>query len=276
MKYFLKFTLIISLLPFVAIANKSNFLADTIIITSHQLFNNKIDIKKSIYHRSSLNFLVLHDDENTGVEAALQYCENNGGSITELVYGNKRFITFGEKSKYSFDPNQIFNKDGIARTLKKYSRTPYATSHVEDISKLSENILERYKPDSLGYIITLHNNTENNFDINSYQPNGYLFGTADSIYVNEQMDADDFIFVTEPEFFSYLKEQQINVVYQSPNGPIDGSLSVYAQQNKIPYINIEVQHGHVDENLRLIYVVDNMFKQLVNEVREVSKIEKQN
>jgi hypothetical protein len=66
------------------------------------------------------------------------------------------------------------------------------------------------------------------------------------------MDGDDLVYVTEPRLFSSLKKANVNVILQSKFASNDGSLSVYAMQNNIPYINVEVQHGHMDEHFRLI------------------------
>jgi hypothetical protein len=62
------------------------------------------------------------------------------------------------------------------------------------------------------------------------------------------------ILVTEKAIFNLLKQENVNVVLQSPFAADDGSLSIYAMQHKIPYINVEVQHGHLEENLRLIKI----------------------
>lgn len=235
----------------------------TVIATEYAYFDlpdKRIGILRSIYEKPNLSFLVLHDDENTGLNAAKAFCRSNGGSLTELQYGNVRNISFGgQPPRYAFDPNQIFNNMGLEKSLKKYSIGKTVEGTVKRARGLALSLFEVYKPDSLGYIITLHNNTDENFGIQSYQPGGYLFGVADSIYVNPEMDTDDLIFVTEPIFFDYLKQQNINTVLQSVSA-LDGSLSVYAQMNKIPYINIEVQHGHDEEHLHLIYVVEQMFK----------------
>ena len=228
----------------------------------HRFPQKSVYITKSVYDASGLNFLVLHDDENTGVLAAHDFCRLNGGSITELEYGNERNISFSNRqSQFSFDPNQIFNNAGAAKTLKKYSHSKAGTMTVIQVRQLAINVLDIYNPDSLGYIVTLHNNTDGNFSINSYAAGQYLYGTADSVYVNPEMDADDLVFVTEPSFYGYLKQQQINAVLQSPQA-IDGSLSVYAQLNQIPYVNIEVQDGHHQEHLRLILAVHAMLKDI--------------
>ena len=68
------------------------------------------------------------------------------------------------------------------------------------------------------------------------------------------MDQDDLIFTTELAIFNKLKLANVNVALQSKSAPDDGSLSIYAMHKKIPYINVEVQHGHVEENLRLIEI----------------------
>jgi hypothetical protein len=62
------------------------------------------------------------------------------------------------------------------------------------------------------------------------------------------------LLVTELAVFNLLKKENVNVVLQSKDAVDDGSLSIYAMQNSIPYINAEVQHGHIDEHLRLIKI----------------------
>ena len=258
------------LMPLLALACFSPFICSgqsdsTVVATEHVYFelpDKRIGILKSIYEKQNLSFLVLHDDENTGLNAARTFCRSNGGTLTELQYGNVRNISFGGQSpRFSFDPNQIFNNKGLQKSLKTYSIGKTNEATVKMARGLALSLLEIYKPDSLGYIITLHNNTDGNFGVQSYQSGGYLFGVADSVYVNPEMDTDDLIFVTEPIFFNYLKQQNVNAVLQSKSA-VDGSLSVYAQMNRIPYVNIEVEHGHDEEHLRLIYVVEQMFKEV--------------
>lgn len=229
--------------------------------------NKTVDILKSNYKKANLNFLILHDNENTGVRAAHAFCKINGGSLTELQYGNTRNITFGSRrSLLSFDPNQIFNDVGAYLSLKRHSKGREDSLAVQKARDLARLALKVYNPDTSGYIITLHNNSDGKFSIESYLEGNYLHGTADSVYINPAMDPDDLVLVTDPAFFNFLKQQNVNVVLQSPTGPADGSLSVYAQVNKIPYFNIEVQHGHLAENIRLIYVVESMFKTMgINE-----------
>src|SRR3546814_8896079 len=66
------------------------------------------------------------------------------------------------------------------------------------------------------------------------------------------MDSDDLIVVTKGRFYRFYKKRGINVVLQSKRPTDDGSLSVYAEQQKIPYINIEAQEGHLEQQKQMI------------------------
>ncbi len=78
------------------------------------------------------------------------------------------------------------------------------------------------------------------------------------------MDPDNFVFVTDRRFFEYLKQRETSVVLQSMQVPDDGSLSVYAMKNNIPYANIEVQHGQIAENYRIILILNDMVKEVLS------------
>ena len=229
-----------------------------------KLNDSTVTILKHVYGNDSIRFLSVHDDENTGVEAALEFMEKNGGSLVELLYGNERNIKFNLKSsvdKCIFDPNGIFTDTGAYRTLDKHARvTPEA---VKAIRSLGEKVLEIYNYDSLGYVITLHNNTEGLYSIRYYLPGKTMDSAASKVHINPRLDIDDFVFVTEPYFFDYLKKKDVNVVLQSPDAPNDGSLSVYAAMQGIPYVNIEVQDGHVKEHRELIDIVAGMMKEFL-------------
>ncbi|MBK7099776.1 MAG: hypothetical protein IPH58_17615 [Sphingobacteriales bacterium] len=99
-----------------------------------------------------------------------------------------------------------------------------------------------------GYIVALHNNTDSSYSILSY----LNAKDAEDVYINENEDIDDFFFVTARSEFEYFKSLGRNVVLQSEEVKDDGSLSVYCQNNGIPYINIEAQHGHLQEQAEMI------------------------
>jgi len=222
--------------------------------TSYILINNfNVNLVKYSYREPNINFLVIHDNEDTGVKAAFEYIHFSGGTIIDPQYGGVRNYKFHYNSAaHQIDPNSIYTEAGIRKGLAKFGTVTEEV--VQELLRASRVILNHYAVGKPEYIFTLHNNTDGNYSIASYLKGFELESTADSLYINFQMDPDDLILVTEPDLFTRLKKENVNVILQSKNAPDDGSLSVYAMQNGIPYINVEVQHGHTYEHLRLIEI----------------------
>lgn len=203
------------------------------------------------YSDQNIHFLAIHDDEDTGVKAAFRYINDNGGTLLDCQYGGVRNFKFiYEEEEYQTDPNSIYTKKGIKAGLQKYGI--WDDNVILELEKAGKTILNAYNPKKAGYIFTLHNNADGGFGVSSYLKGYELEGTADSVHINFEMDNDDMLLVTDLAVFNLLKKENVNVVLQSKEAVDDGSLSIYAMQNNIPYINAEVQHGHVDEHLRLI------------------------
>jgi hypothetical protein len=226
---------------------------------------NEKPIKLIRYHYGDahIRFLSLHDTEKTGLKAAFKYMGIHGGCAIELQYGKVRNIDFTDSLKhFSFDPNNMFTYEGAYLGLARYSAPQVHNGLPEKVRSLGDEVLKFGSLDSLGVMITLHNNYNGGFSVYSYTEGNYLHSSADDVYINSKMDPDDLVFVTDRRFFDYLKAKSINVVLQSMLVPDDGSLSVFAMQNDIPYANVEVQHGHHDENYRLIVAVSEMLAEL--------------
>lgn len=226
-----------------------------IIDTVHaDIQNFPLKLVKYTSETPKVNFLVIHDNEDTGVKAAFEYIMFSGGSILDCQYGGVRNYKFTyNDDEFQTDPNSIYTTSGIRKGLEKYGW--WDRDVARTLEETSARILKFYsKERKPPYIFTLHNNADGGFGISSYLKGYDLEGYADSLHINFQMDPDDLILVTDTEVFNKLKKANVNVILQSKDAPDDGSLSVYAMQHKIPYINVEVQHGHYDENLRLIEI----------------------
>lgn len=210
-----------------------------------------LELVKYKYGTQKISFLAIHDDEDTGVKAAFEYIRLNGGDIVDCQYGGQRNYTFSYNGQdYQTDPNSIYSRPGIILGLEKYGKTDeVVTDQLEEVAK---EILNFYQPAKLGYIFTLHNNADEGFGITSYLPGADLENVADSVHINPAMDPDDLILVTEKILFSKLKKENVNVVLQHQEAEDGGSLSIYAMKNRIPYLNVEVQHGHLEDNVMLI------------------------
>jgi hypothetical protein len=177
----------------------------------------------------------------------------HGGTIVDCQYGGGRNFKFiNDEETFQTDPNSIYTPKGIKIGLKKYGL--WDDKVVNMLDSAGKKIINYYNQEKPGYIFTLHNNGDGAFGIRSYLPGYELSSAADSVHINFEMDPDDMILVTEKAIFNLLKQENVNVVLQSPFAADDGSLSIYAMQHKIPYINVEVQHGHLEENLRLIKI----------------------
>lgn len=219
--------------------------------TKIMLGDLELNLVRYSYNTPGINFLAIHDNEDTGVKAAFDYIAMNNGSIVDCQYGGARNFKFTvDDITYQTDPNSIYTDEGIPIGLEKYGVSDEAA--IARMKNTGKTIMKTYNHDKTGYIFTLHNNADGGFGIQSYLPENELGSTADSVHVNYEMDEDDMILVTELKLFNLLKKENVNVVLQSQEAVDDGSLSIYAMQQHIPYINVEVQHGHLDENLRLI------------------------
>ena len=235
--------------------------------TKVQINDFPINLVRYSYGKPTINLLAIHDDEDTGIKAAFEFIRFSGGSIIDSQYGgvrNFKFMNNGEE--FQTDPNSIYTKRGIPLGITKYG--PVDDDVVNHLERAGKTILKTYDPEKLGYVFTLHNNGDGGFGIASYLKGYELESAADSVYINFQMDGDDLIFVTELQLFNKLKLANVNVALQSKNAPDDGSLSIYAMHKKIPYINVEVQHGHIEENLRLIEIAVKALHEVYPDIKQ--------
>lgn len=193
----------------------------------------------------------MHGDEQTSSEAVKNIISGSEGKLLVLNTNGERLIKFqAGNNSYSFDPNRIFTPLGIKKTLEKYdSYTPENERQVDAFSKkIIEDFLTGRK-----MIVAVHNNTDENYSILSYASGGEYEADAAQIYINPELDADDFFLVTSEDIFRVLKERNFNVVLQDNNNVVDdGSLSVYCAKNDIIYINVESEHNHLSEQINML------------------------
>lgn len=202
---------------------------------------------------SDFVFLNVHQDEVTSIQALHHFDTLDNFAYFYLKHDETRRITFSIKNKkYSIDPNRIYTKKGIRRTLK--DDTGKSRKAVKSVQKFSKEIIDRILP--FVTVVAVHNNTDINYSIKSYLPGGDEAQNTKKIHVTNQMDADDFIYTTDENFFEKFKARDINVILQDNEGYVnDGSLSVYCGKNGVPYINIETQKGHLKQQIELIEIV---------------------
>lgn len=201
-----------------------------------------------------LTFINLHDDENTSVDAAIDVIDRFGGKLIQLKHTGERNLEFRiGRTKYEVDPNRMFTDRGTKESFQKFGR--YSDESMKAVRTFADNLVATLDTD---VIFTLHNNTEDNYSAASYLDE-YKRDAAE-VFIKPGSDPDDFFFVTERLFFDALKVRGFNVVLQNNETMTDdGSLSVLAARRNIPYINIEAQHGHVKEQIRMLEVIYELF-----------------
>lgn len=221
----------------------------------YQLGNNAVVTVLHEVAGSNLLFFNMHDDENTAVEAGLRVIELRGGRLLELQHSGNRLVSFEIASTtYKFDPNRIFTPLGIKKTLDRYSQA--APSAVQAVQSFSNSLIEDSRLGETELIVTLHNNGEGEYSAESYLPEGEYAIDAEAVHIQAGLDPDDFFFVTQDRLFQLFKSAGYNVVLQN-NATVtdDGSLSVWAGRERIPYINVEAQHGHLAEQVEMVLEV---------------------
>ena len=236
-------------------STEDNFIEET--HTPFKLGDSTVIFRTFIAGDSKIIYFNLHDDENTAVKAAKQILGKTNSRLIEIHESDKRLISFNiDTTVYKFDPNRIFTPLGRKKTLERYSQfSPEADSLVKTFAD--------YITDSLLYgatiIVTLHNNSPENYSILSYAKGGEYETDAAAVYVNEKKDPDDFFYVTEKLYFDKIKAKGYNVLLQD-NSKVtdDGSLSVYCGSKGIKYINVEAEQGHLKQQVEMILALQDI------------------
>ena len=200
--------------------------------------------------RPAVNMLNVHDDEGTSVEAALGVVREQGGRVVEAVHTGERNLTFAVGGqRFTADPNRMFTDAGRRRTLAPDA----GPAALAALAAFADTVLAVYTAAPTPVVVTLHNNTPDGYSAQSYGPGGEYASDAAAVTVRPGSDPDDFFFVTDRALYDALVAEGFNAVLQDNAAATDdGSLSVWAAQQGVPYVNVEAQRGHRAEQARMI------------------------
>ena len=218
----------------------------------YKLSDKIIPIKVVQYgEMKDIVYINLHANETTSVQAAGSILETKGGTLIRIENNKQRVIRFRLKGfYYSFDPNRIFSRKGIEQTLRDNKRI--SKEAVEEIEKFAQRLL-LIIPDTTSCIIALHNNTEGAFSIKSYLPGSDRQSDARAVYQNTLQDIDDIAFTTDSLLYQKMADYGYNSIWQdNERAKKDGSLSILCGEIKRRYINIETQHGKVNQYIKML------------------------
>jgi hypothetical protein len=203
-------------------------------------------------------YINVHDDENTSVLAGKKILTQTGGRLIELAHSGKRLVSFEQDGQtYRFDPNRIFSPVGVRATLERTGNHSQAAQRA--VESFATHFLETFALAREPVIIALHNTGGGGLSINSYLATGDKPTTARAVHVSTNHFAGDFFYVTDRRFFDYLKARDFNVTLQDDaNVPDDGSASVYFARKGIPYVNVEADNSHLDEQIKMVRTAREM------------------
>lgn len=253
-------------------------------------------VKINVYEKEGehITFFAPHFNEQTGTKIVKELIEKRGGKLIEIESfdenGNSsRYIKFKfREGKYSIDPNRIFTENG--------RRCGNSTPEINFlINEFSNELLKIIFPPtgsklSIGeeFLVAVHNNSDVDdarksesakaADLTAYAfakyskipaSLGEFYEQADGVYLsNTESDADNFFFLSTPKYIGFFAERGFNVALQKSSAGLqsknchvdDGSLSVFAGQQKIPYINIEADA--VNGSLRQRQMIETVYELL--------------
>jgi len=223
-------------------------------LVSIRLAERTIPVREDRYGASTgWVFVHLHGLEQSSLEAAQEILPYSGGQLIQIENGEKRNLTVQHrKRKWSIDPNRIFERSGIKMNLSELNRHQAPEPVINEIEAFGKQLL-RLLPDSIRCIVALHNNFDEGFGIREYLPGGKRSNDARRVFANPEEDPDDIVLTTDSLIYEHMAEACFNVIWQdSARVKKDGSLSVYAAQQQLRYVNIETEHGKKEHYRRML------------------------
>ncbi|HEV2846607.1 MAG TPA: hypothetical protein VG477_17265 [Thermoanaerobaculia bacterium] len=222
-------------------------------IVPHRLGDTEITFAVHSGDGAGPAFLVLHDNEDTAVEAGLETIQSQGGRLVEVRARGSRLVSFELAGQtWRFDPNRVFTDAGAEATLRSHSAGS-PSEVLAEVRRFADAVLAVYGVDSTPVVVTLHNNTEGEYSAASYMPGGGLAYSAAAVHLPAGADPDDFFFVTDRGLYDAIVLEGFPAVLQDNTQVTDdGSLSVWAGRRGVPYVNIEARHGNRERQVEML------------------------
>jgi hypothetical protein len=225
---------------------------------SVRLGTSEVHLRVTERGTAGLTFVNLHENEQTSVVAARALIADGAGRLVELRAQGRRLVSFriGWRA-HTVDPNRIFTEPGVLATLRALG--PDSAPARAAARSLREAVLALLPLPDGRPVVALHNNAGTAYSIANYAPGQQRAADAAAVHVGRDAGPQEFFIVTDPWLFAPLAGDGFNVVLQAVGADDDGSLSLWAQGARRPYINVEAQHGRVVEQRRMLEAVVRHF-----------------
>lgn len=197
----------------------------------------------------------VHENETTAWQAARWAVARQGaGCVIGLQHGSGRLVHWPLAGyRLIFDPNRMFTPAGRTATLRRHhAHDALGENH---LARLADGLVCQYLQHRALWV-AVHNNHVGGISVYSYAPGGALAEDALQVVINDAHSKDDFFLVTTKRAFDFLVARGFNVVWQNHTTVRDdGSLSVYAAQQGVDYINVEAAYGHLTQQQTMLAAV---------------------
>ena len=246
---------------------------DSVEKTTRTLTLGETSVQVNVYEKrgARVTFFAPHHNEQVAPAAAREAVGKYGGRLVELVALDDkgqpaRRLRFSLRGKpYSLDPNRIFTEQGRRCNVAPEAE-PAARGFAEALLEIVFAPGGRRLREGESFLVAVHNNTDSDErsvtdragDLTAVAfasaaaargvSSGDFHASAAGVYLsNREPDEDNFVIVTTPRLLGGFAERGFNVVVQKPAAELrgggceidDGSLSVYAALQDIPYVNLE-------------------------------------
>lgn len=199
---------------------------------------------ETMHRGEGKNFVHLHQNETTALQAAKAVVRSKGGSVLTLIHPGQRNIEFNLNGKHcEFDPNRIFTDVGIKKTLSDHG--DYSVQSHAAVKKFADKIKSLIPR---GKVIAVHNNHD--YSIKEYLPGHSYENDASALHLDKNTFYRNFYLVTQHADFERLKNLNFNIVLQIEHATNDGSLSVFMA--KKDYVNVEAGYGQLASQIKML------------------------
>lgn len=215
-------------------------------------------VMEKINEQSERNYVLvsLHSQERSVIRTASDFARTNNIYFLRLLNKDQRNVTvdlMGEE--VSFDPNRIFTADGIKSILKRDGSWSKNTGL--QVQKFARFLFAEMKRE---VVVSIHEK-DREYTMHDYLPGGRFARQSRASYYNTAWDAADMFITTDEKYYHALKERKCNVVWQNRGwAKDDGSLTVYCDKQKKPYIQIEVRPDHREQLHEMLATIDDILK----------------
>ena len=198
-----------------------------------------------------LDFVNLHDNENTSVEAAKAYISAHGGRLVELAHGRGRTVVIRRKGVLDrFDPNRMFTERGLRQSLDYFRNL--TEENVAIATRFARRVADLIGLKRGKTVIAVHNNTPGKLTIRDFQPGEWYGADAREVFINPAENPDDFFFTNSPALFRALKTLGYNVALMALDASDRGTLGNAVDALGGVYVLVEARHGHLARQIRML------------------------